>query len=849
MAPDVATAIKVQAWLKEQKIYIPRELLTPDSTDAKMVMLMPVDKIGPMMSNFTTLSVMAPNLRHSHRPLTRSRWSEEALEFEKNMVDAFSPPPSTFYSSPPTPSGRHATKIATNAALAKTRHNVQQWHDEGYQGNVTVGIIDWGYAGFNEIPGIPSLTKTKTGSISSSYNAYCQKVSESIIPNAHLFLGEKDNCEPAVLYVKNMRHGNNIAELVRRMAPKAKLLMAQANSPQQVYKAADWLKRKGADVIMHAAGWPYDSAGDGKPQMGVNLATTVLGNDEHAEGRYFPSPLATVDKITKNSGPVWVNAAGNHENWSLWLENYQIINDENNPTYHGHVIFNPKASNYRNQTCQRMPTTHLELSYYSMRWADSWPDGNMNLHYRINHVYPYTNYHYVDHQDSGEVDQYEDDYPVRRSSKLSEETLDLCLRIYVVDDDMDDDEAPDKPEWIQFQALVGKKAKSSGPNWSSDKAGRSVVNPSESENEALLAVGALSLNSRESGPMEEWVSRGPVFSEGDNILSATPSRIKPDVVASTDGATYTKWRWDCYEPYKKLKLLRFVQSCNKIYFTGTSAATAHTGGIAAVVDQWFDDMDMNHGPEDVANYLRNIATPMSGSAHGFLKLPCFSEPAGEAPVNSTTGYWASTDCNTAKISGAKSDFRTFYLDEKQKTTITLSSSSKDAYLYLRNGAHANADVIAFDNDSGGGASGTDAQITQLLEPGLYTAEATTNGSNSTPSGSYTIRVSTADPTASIRQDPSLYTFKVRGGARQFLVRSSGQVKVVVNPTGEDRALKISMSRPSSTGCSASQNQTLNFNNRQYIHIEGCTAGDGVLEIRAPYSEELLNIYRITVNPQ
>lgn len=838
--PDVLTAAAVQKWLSAQKVYVPEGQRTANSNDPVFGLLLPADQIAPMLTKFTTVEIAASNAWSDLLPLTRSRWPADALAFEQKVVATFQPPGPVFYAAHPTPGAKDAKLIKKNADTAKSRHNVDTWHSQGYKGDdVTVGIIDWGYTDFDAVASLDDLDYSAT---SSDRNAYCQSVYASIVPDSYLFRGATTDCEPtAGLGLYSVRHGVNIAELVNRMAPDADLLMAQANSPKQVYDAADWLKQQGADVIVHAAGWQYDSAGDGEPQLGTDLMTSSLGSDEHAPGRYYPSPLATVDEITDDDGPVWINAAGNHEKWTMWLDAPEIIDDDEDDKYYGYVIFDSTAKSDRSRTCQEVPTKQAEVIYYSMRWADTWPIGEKKLEYELDHKFPGTTYWTKDHQDSSGETQYPKNYPVRRTSKVSDHYYDLCLRIRVIDQDTDDDEAPEVPEWIQFQALIAKQSKDTGPDWESDTTGRSMVNPAESDNEALLAIGALSLLADADDPMEKYVSRGPVFADDDNITEDTPTRAKPDVVASTDGATYTKWRWDCYEKFK-----RDGRCGSNMYFPGTSGATAHTGGIAAVVVEWLDDLDFDYGPEDVANYLRDTSNNMSNVAHGFIELPCFSV-AKSNPDFTTTGYWTSQDCNSVKRTGAKSDFYTFALDSTQNVTIDLTSSNKDAYLYLRKGLHSEGAVIAFENDNGD--YGTAAQITKLLEAGAYTVEATTNRRNRPATGSYTLQVDAENPSASLSPDPSRSYSKVGYAARSYRIRSDIAIKVIANPSGEDRVLRISSRRPSSSSrCYASQSSQLKVSNGNYFYVDGCSAGDGVLEIRHQSTNELLNIYRITVHP-
>ena len=280
------------------------------------------------------------------------------------------------------------------------------------------------------------------------------------------------------------------------MAPDATLLLAQANGPMQVYNAAKWLKAKGAKVIVHAAGWQYDSPGDGTIHFPITMHTGIAREDRHTADHYYPSPLATVEYNTANNGPIWVNAAGNHDKWTMWLDSPDVIEDDDSD-YYGYVIFDDDEEDHIDKTCQRMPIKTGEVGYYSMRWHDTWPVAQKKLDYMMTHTKLLGNStysHYGSSGNSGVIDadfaddhddaapQYPVNYPVRRSSHLALNLRDICLRIKVHDLNTRDDDAPEAPPWIQFQALVSKGLSHNGPAWESDTAGRSIVNPSESDN-------------------------------------------------------------------------------------------------------------------------------------------------------------------------------------------------------------------------------------------------------------------------------------------------------------------------------------------------------------------------------
>ena len=132
----------------------------------------------------------------------------------------------------------------------------------------------------------------------------------------------------------------------------------------------------------------------------------------------------------------------------------------------------------------------------------------------------------------------------------------------------------------------------------------SITNPSESANPGLLAVGAAPWYDLHT--IEPYSSRGP-----------TPDgRIKPDIVGATCGET----------------ALTSLNE-NRRGFCGTSQASPHVAGMAALVRQRFP----TYTPVQVANYLKEHAEqrespdPNNTWGHGFAQLPPLSECSDAVP--------------------------------------------------------------------------------------------------------------------------------------------------------------------------------------------------------------------------
>ncbi|MCO5175898.1 MAG: S8 family serine peptidase [Thermomicrobiales bacterium] len=146
------------------------------------------------------------------------------------------------------------------------------------------------------------------------------------------------------------------------------------------------------------------------------------------------------------------------------------------------------------------------------------------------------------------------------------------------------------PSWIQIQEFNGWQL-------SSSTATGSIANPAESANAGLLAVGATAWS--QPTLIEPYSSRGPTR---DN-------RIKPDVV----GVDFAN-----------------TASYGSSGFSGTSQASPHIAGLAALVKQRFPD----YGPAEIAAFLKahgdHSAAPDNTWGAGLVRLPEIVD--GENPI-------------------------------------------------------------------------------------------------------------------------------------------------------------------------------------------------------------------------
>ncbi|MDE2813129.1 MAG: hypothetical protein OXM01_08900 [Gemmatimonadota bacterium] len=549
-----------------------------------------------------------------------------------------------------------------------------------------------------------------------------------------------------------------------------------------------------------------------------------------------------METITGGSnGPIWINAAGNAEEWTLNLKKPSLVNDGDSD-YHGYVIFHPSKKKHKDQTCQKLPIIGGNVYYFSMRWADSWPNGKLDIEYDMQRqVFGFGRDYLVNTELREQHTTSTINYPVRKSPVLSWKGYDVCLRIKVT---TPDDETPVVPAWIQFQALVGKGAFETSPNWvTADLDGHSIVNPAESANHSLLAVGAR--NMRTPTPVVPgYSSRGPVFTKGSDIINTSPGRIKPDLVAGSHTATYINWLKDCRQG--------LLRSCGDgIYLRGTTGATAHTGGLTAVVMGYYDQLGSPLTSTTTANLLRLFAKDEGKKGtddewgRGFLELPCPPKTV-TLPYTSSGAQWDSSDCESETASG-RSDYYVFNVPSERQVTIDLTSTTH-AHLRLARGAHSRQSASWTATN---GSSGGNAQLKQKLSKGTYILEVAANSVSAT--GTYTVKIMNQDttsvpvtPEGTLSPDPASFNFKPDGVWHAFTVSANVPVNVIVNPGSTPERMEIASSKPSRTYCPPEQDDDIRLTNDQTVYLAACSAGSGTIEVRSVSDDRLLSRYVTTV---
>ena len=394
------------------------------------------------------------------------------------------------------------------------------------------------------------------------------------------------------------------------------------------------------------------------------------------------SPLRTVDRAVERD-IIWVNSAGNgaQETW---------FGGHSDPDGNGAIGFGGQ-----NDEVVDMRVRKCRSSVVQLRWEDNWDGASTDLDL---HLYNKDTEEIVfssateQSGESGHV-PYEG-FSFR--SGIDSEALGIAVTHH----------GGGVPDWIQLVV------------WAVDPiqhhtGSGSITNPAESTNPGMLAVGASPWY--DVYTIEPFSSRGP-----------TPDgRVKPDIVAADCGET---------------ALIPLNE--NNRAFCGTSQASPHVAGLAALVRQRFP----GHSPVRVAEYLKEYAenreaVPNNTWGYGFARLPAYDPCLGAlgemtGRVEAVDGTWAA-GCDSKVADRGHAQYYSFTLAQESKVTITLESQDADTYLYLREG-ETRSGAFILENDDHLGSTAV-SHILGTLPAGTYTIEATTYYIGQT--GSFTITVS------------------------------------------------------------------------------------------------------------
>ena len=339
------------------------------------------------------------------------------------------------------------------------------------------------------------------------------------------------------------------------------------------------------------------------PSTAADLRSTVnwmvsegVSVINHSAGWVFDGPpdgswdydfsIGNSVKRAMDAGIVWVNSAGNDAR-RTWFgpttftdggEHFEFLKFQSDD------FFNDIA----------METGDRVLIY--LRWDDNWAGARRDLDLSL-----------WSHSDE-EIVAASLDYQNGLPGEFPIEILSFTAPrqgMYGIVVSISVEDAPDKPNWAQL-IVDGHDIR----EIESFTLAGSIMNPAELSDPRMMAVGAS--HWADTHVLEPYSSRGP-----------TPDgRTKPEIVGVACGET------------SRIPLDGAGRG-----FCGTSQASPHVAGMAALVRQRFPDFT----PVEVANYLKENAEqrespdPNNTWGHGFAKLPAVDRAALEALYNSTSG--------------------------------------------------------------------------------------------------------------------------------------------------------------------------------------------------------------------
>ena len=410
---------------------------------------------------------------------------------------------------------------------------------------------------------------------------------------------------------------------------------------------------------------------------------------------FSDSSLNTVDKAVAND-ILWVTSAGNSAD-NTWFGDYSDPDGDGLKAFGG-----------QNDEVIDLPFFECRSYVVQLRWEDSWTAASTDLDLYLVHkpTESFTQINSVAEQ-SGESGQIPWE-AVAFTALVDSDDYGLVVSHH----------SGPVPDWIQLLYW--------GPgSIEYYTISGSIGNPAESANPGMLAVDAA--HYWDPHRVTSYSSQGP-----------TPDgRVKPDIVGA-----------DCAEgaSYEFIISDRFDN--NPCWFPGTSQASPHVAGLAALVRQRYPELSA----EQTAEYLkdnaeqRGFSDPNNTWGHGFAVLSEI-ETASEACTDSIAvggtdeGTWA-PGCSSQERSGSHARYYTLDLEEESEVTIELASDDADTYLYLRPVDAISGAVLHENDDIESG--NTNSRIAATLSAGTYTIEATTYSAGVT--GTFTLTVTGPDGT-------------------------------------------------------------------------------------------------------
>ena len=415
------------------------------------------------------------------------------------------------------------------------------------------------------------------------------------------------------------KHGTACAEIVYDMAPGAAFYLIKVADEIDFYDAIDYCKNAGIDIISSSIGTMGSGPGDGT------------------------GPVCAAMDTARTSGILGVNASGNngtdtsgsvtvgfHWKGAFRDTNNDLMHEFNttdNQSIANVVVATPSHDDDGNSLNDDLTVI--------LRW-DDWPSANVDYDLYL----------------------YDENYILVASSTGTQNGSQPPLEKIIYD--VPDSSTSGEQYFLMVERVAGEPtgvdielfATGSTCFVTYYSAVSSIIEPADAA--SVLTASAIDRNKWAIGPQEEFSSQGPT-----NAWAGSTARIKPDICGPDMVST------SVYSPS---------------VFAGTSAATPHAAGAAAVILS----MHPHYGPDQLQNAIESSATD-TGSAgkdniygSGRINLPMASlnnkpvlDWAGEANyvsdgLNPETGYSTTNFVFKIKYTDADGDapaISRLYLDK------------------------------------------------------------------------------------------------------------------------------------------------------------------------------------------